>query len=260
MIPDVVRRRAVRLLPGDVTGVHVVRRDLIVWRLDQRQPLYRPRAAAARARSTRPTIPRTRSAGRTTTRTAGAGLPADVTHVGLRRIRRHQRVHEYVRVRVDIEEVVVRIERAAGPVRAADFGGERHRRQRTVDRAHDGWREERTHLVAFGDLDGFGLERWSQVEQVLLADALSIEGRGLRRKWLGGAGSLLRHVRLWDRPLLDRPDRLAGLPIEDEKKGVLRRLRDGLDRAAIEGHIEQDRRARQVPVPDVVVHRLKVPL
>ena len=52
VIPDFVRRRAVRLLPDQVAGVHVVGGDPVVGRLDERQPLHgRDRPAAATAAS-----------------------------------------------------------------------------------------------------------------------------------------------------------------------------------------------------------------
>ena len=93
-----------------------------------------------------------------------------------------------------------------------------------------------------------------------IADALPIErrrpgGEGLRR-----TGLLAGHGRLRHRPLFDRPDRLAGFAIEDEQERLLGWLRQRLDAAAVQRHVEQDRRARQVVVPEAVMDRLVVPL
>ena len=63
-----------------------------------------------------------------------------------------------------------------------------------------------------------------------------------------------------DRTLFDRPHRLSGDAIEHVEQRLLRRLRERLDRAAVDGDVDQDRRARDVQVPDAVVHELVVPL
>src|SRR5262245_49826564 len=51
MILDVIRRRAVRLLPCEITSLHVERRDPVVGRLDERQTLH-GRASAPTASRT----------------------------------------------------------------------------------------------------------------------------------------------------------------------------------------------------------------
>ena len=86
----------------------------------------------------------------------------------------------------------------------------------------------------------------------------------LERRRLGGEGlrrrvPLARHRALLDRPLFDRPHRLAGPAIEDEHPALLGRLRDGLDRLSVDRDVREDRRARDVVVPDAVVHELVVP-
>ena len=62
-----------------------------------------------------------------------------------------------------------------------------------------------------------------------------------------------------DRPLLDRPDRLAGLPVEDVGERLFRRLNEDRNAPSVDRHIEQARSDRVVAVPDVVMHRLEVP-
>src|SRR5690606_35755863 len=54
VIADIVRRRAVNLLPQHLAGVHVVRGDPIVRRLDQRDRPLQERACPRRAEAPRP--------------------------------------------------------------------------------------------------------------------------------------------------------------------------------------------------------------
>ena len=113
VILDVVRRRAVRLLPDDVAGVHVVGGDAVVRRLEDRQPLH----GGTRHRRRGPARRRAACAG-------------DIRHIRLRGTgRRHEAVDIHVRVRVDVEEVVLRIHRPAGPVRSANLGRHLQRRR-----------------------------------------------------------------------------------------------------------------------------------
>ena len=65
---------------------------------------------------------------------------------------------------------------------------------------------------------------------------------------------------MWYRSLLDWPDRLAGRPVKDVGEGLLTGLRQCLDRHAIDHDVNQVRGAREVVVPDAVMHRLEVPL
>jgi hypothetical protein len=48
------------------------------------------------------------------------------------------------------------------------------------------------------------------------------------------------HVRLRHRPLLDRPDRLAGLAIQDEEERLFGWLCQRLDRTAIHDQVVQE--------------------
>src|SRR5262249_56593836 len=58
---------------------------------------------------------------------------------------------------------------------------------------------------------------------------------------------------------LDRPHRFAGLTIEDVDEALLARLRDRLDLLSVDRDVGEDRRARNVVVPDRMVHELVVP-
>ena len=60
---------------------------------------------------------------------------------------------------------------------------------------------------------------------ILLGERLSGESRRLCRKGLRGPRFLARHIRLRNRPLLDRPQRLARLALEHEQETLLGRLR-----------------------------------
>ena len=60
-------------------------------------------------------------------------------------------------------------------------------------------------------------------------------------------------------PLFDRPDGPAGGAIEDERERLLRELHDRLDRLSVDADVGEDRRGRQVVVPQVVVDDLIVP-
>ena len=84
-------------------------------------------------------------------------------------------------------------------------------------------------------------------------------GAGFDRERLRLRGALERHLALRHRPLLDAVDRLAGDAIHQEHQAPLAHDADGGNRPAVLPHVEQDRRVRDVGVPDVVVHDLEVP-
>ena len=85
-------------------------------------------------------------------------------------------------------------------------------------------------------------------------------GGGLVTNGCVGEYQLARDVAFRDRPFFDRPDGLPGDAIQDEEEALLGRLRQRLDRPAVNGDVHQDGRARDVPVPDAVMDRLVVPL
>ena len=125
--------------------------------------------------------------------------------------------------------------------------------------AHDGRREDRADVVIRHERLGLGAELGGEVDQVVDGHALPLErrrpgGERLRRR-VPLAGDVSRR----HRPLLDRPDRLARGAVEHEEEALLRRLGERLDGPAVHRDVREDRCARQVPVPDVVVHRLEVP-
>src|SRR5207237_1758918 len=63
-----------------------------------------------------------------------------------------------------------------------------------------------------------------------------------------------------DGTFFHRPDRFTGDAIEHVEKRLLGRLRDCFDGPAVNSDVDEDRRARDVEVPDAMVHQLVVPL
>ena len=117
-------------------------------------------------------------------------------------------------------------------------------------------REERPDLVALDDLERFRAQRRREVDQVVDRHALPIERRRLGRERLRRAG-----------PLLRAPSTAA--PAAPRSARSARRSRDSstnrnacfvgcasaLTRRPFMDHVEQDRRARQVVVPDAVMRQ-----
>ena len=90
-------------------------------------------------------------------------------------------------------------------------------------------------------------------------DTLAIERRRLGGKRLRARGTLSRHIGRGNGPLFDRPDGPPRRAIEDERKRLLRELDDGPDRLVIDADVHEDRRSRQVVVPEIVMNDLIVP-
>lgn len=83
--------------------------------------------------------------------------------------------------------------------------------------------------------------------------------RRLYREGLRRPGALSRHRALRDRPLLDWEERVSGEPIQDVHEARLRDLRHRRDLLSAAANRHQDRRVRQIVIPDVVVDDLVVP-
>ena len=112
----------------------------------------------------------------------------------------------------------------------------------------------------FDKLHGFGAELRREVDQIVDRHARALVRRRLGRERLRRRIPLARHVAFRNRALLDRPDRLPGDAIEHVQHALLRRLRDGFHRAAVDRDVGENRRAGNVHVPDAVVDELVVPL
>src|SRR5579862_744916 len=94
----------------------------------------------------------------------------------------------------------------------------------------------------------------SEVENVIELEALAIVGGGLAGEGLRGRIPLAGDFAFFYRALIDGPDRNAGGAIENIDEGLLGRLCDCFDGAAVYGDVDQNRGAGNVHVPDSVVH------
>src|SRR5690606_25254069 len=94
---------------------------------------------------------------------------------------------------------------------------------------------------------------------VVLGEGHARERRRRGRDRLRRRGLLAGDVRGRHGPLLDRPDRLAGLALEDVDITLLARLRDDVDLAAVAAQRQQLRRLRKIQIPEVVTDRLEMP-
>ena len=105
----------------------------------------------------------------------------------------------------------------------------------------------------------FGSQLRREVDEVVVRHSLAVERGGPGGKRLRRRGLLAGHRRGRHRALLDRPDRLAGDPVEHVGERLLGHLRHGLDLPAVDGDVDERRRGRDVVVPDAVVDELVVP-
>src|SRR5439155_1362755 len=163
------------------------------------------------------------------------------------------------RVGENVKDFRLGIDGAALPVRTAGRSRHHQRGQRALPLAHDGWREDGTDLVFRHEPQGFRPELGREVDEVVNRHPLPVERRRFGHKRLRGAGFLARHVGLRHRPLVDRPDRLPGHPIEHVHPGLFGGLCDRFDRPSVDRNVNKDWRARDVHVPDAVVNELEMP-
>ena len=225
------RAVAKRLHPGVLAGVQVDRRESAVGRPCQRQALRSLQGEVVNARHA-----------------------AYVPEVGTGAVRLDQPDDHRHGEGGDVDRRRLGIDRGAVPVRAATPAGQQ---QGPLERRR---REQRTGNVLVPDLLGRFVEFRREGDQHVVAlEALMLVGRRLRRERLGRRRPLARNVGLRHRPLLDRPDGLAGRAVEDVDEALLRRLGDRLDLFAVDGYVDQVRRRRHVVVPQPVVDELEVP-
>ena len=98
-----------------------------------------------------------------------------------------------------------------------------------------------------------------EVDHVVLGKPEGLERFGPGGDGLGRCGPVPGNHRLGDRLLFNRPDRLAGLPIEGVDDPCLRRLDHRRNGPPVHLEIHDHRDVRKVVVPLVVVDRLEVP-
>ncbi len=103
------------------------------------------------------------------------------------------------------------------------------------------------------------LRRIEKRINLIRRESLSRESRRLGRKGLRRPRFLARRVALRHRALLDRPQWFARHAIQHEQEPELGRLRHDVDRLTVVLHREQLRRGGQIVIPQVMMHRLKMP-
>ena len=238
MVADVVRRLAMRDLPEDLAAAHVDRADRAVRRLEQRQPFDAERHLRLAARGItrcRPLRGRAWHSERPPpadepeppdVRGPVTALPSTYAMSDCPGSGAMRPLLTTEPARRDVEDAGLRIERAAGPVRAAVLARQPQGAERPVDLAHDGRRVERSEFVLRRDLERLLAQLRREVDEVVGRHALPVERRRLGRERLRRRVPLARHVALRHRPLLDRPHRLAGHAIEHVEERLLGRLRD----------------------------------
>ena len=237
-------------LPEHLALVEVDGGDAPIRRLEDGEPLHGEAPAAA--------APATGGGWGALRRGRRRHAP-DMGQAGLGEIAGQEPPHRIGVVGKDVHHVGFGIERAARPLRRPIGGGNLDRAQPVGPLADDGRGEEMAPIVVLQQAQRFGPQRRGEVDDLRDGQPLHVEGRRLCRHRLGGGIPFAGHVALGHRRFGDRPDRLAVGAVEHEGKGVLGRLRQRLDGAAAHLHVEQDRRAHIVAIPDIVMHRLVIP-
>ena len=201
-------------------------------------------------------------------RREGRGCPLAVDAVTARAVRRvqvsaarrprerrtlHQAHDPRHLVRVDVQHPGRGIERRAPPFPPAVQAGEH-------DRALQARRDE---LPAAShrpeSLQRRAMRLGRALGEHVLGQALARERLGCERQRLRVGRHLTLDVGRRVLPVLDRKQRLAGFALEHEHVTRLGDLRDGVDLAAAATQRDQIRGRRQVAIPNVVPHELKVP-
>ena len=239
MVSYIVRRFAVGYLPRDLAPVEVDRRDTTVWRPDERQPLHFQWLSLLAVR-------------------AGDDAPDEV-HVRLIRLRPDEAQRRHLSARENVEQSGLGIVRPAWPIGAGRGVRQHQRGARSVPDTGDRGCEQRADLVLRHQRLCLRAQLGRKVDQVVHRHALALERRRLGDERLRQAGLLAGNIRLLDRALLDRPHRLARPAVEDVEPALLGRLRHHWDVLAIDCDVCQNRRARDVEVPDSMVYELVVP-
>ena len=186
-----------------------------------------------------------------------AAADADVVHVRALRIV-HHRQHAQQRVRVDVEHAGFGIERTARPVGAVrDVAACRSCRLR---RCAIGGVKSGPILYCETIFSASALSSGVKSIRSSFEEALALERRRLGRERLRRRVPLARH-RALSRPAAPRSATPAGRSRDRTRtaKPCLVGCATALIRRAVDGDVGQDRRARNVVVPDRVVHELEVP-
>ena len=176
------------------------------------------------------------------------------------RVRGVEVQHREPVLRRDVENAGLGVDGGPAPVGAAVDG-------RALDgalgAALDGSqrrREDWTELEVPHRLERHRPDLGGEVHQVVDGHALILERRRSGRKRLCQRRHLARQVGLLrHRAFLDRPDRVAGDPVEQIGEALLADLSQRADAAPLDGDVDQVGMGGKVPVPEAMVHRLEVP-
>ena len=184
-----------------------------------------------------------------------------VTNVGkaLGRLDEANREHGGVRCGRE-DRVGLRVVRRARPISAAIGRANRHCGVRTADLADHGRQKHGAQAIGLQLLQRLTPERRREIDHFVLGHRLSRVGRRLRREGLRRRGLLAGHVALGNGTLFDRPDGLSCHAVEDIQERFLAGKRDGFDGPAVNRDVCQNRRRREIVIPDRMVDDLEVPL
>ena len=164
-----------------------------------------------------------------------------------------------VRVRGDIEDPRLGVERPTVPVPATRRAGKRERTPGVSRSRHRRRREHRPEHVGLDDLERLGAQLRREVDQIVDGKPLTVERRRLGREGLCRPRLLPRRRGRRHRPLFNRPHRLPRHAVKHEQEAVLGDLHHRLDGLPSDGDVAEHGRRRQVVVPQVMMHELVVP-
>src|SRR5439155_5846238 len=98
-----------------------------------------------------------------------------------------------------------------------------------------------------------------EVDHIGVSKALTLKGWWFGWEWLRLGAALTRRGGRRDRAFFDWPDRGSGFSIEHVHEPLLADLRHRVDPPAVDGDVDEDRRRREVVVPETVMDTLKMP-
>src|SRR5579863_5564315 len=103
-----------------------------------------------------------------------------------------------------------------------------------------------------GELQSLPMQFGGEVDQIVFAETLPVDGRRLGGEGLGWPGLLARNRGRWNRTLLDRPYRLACDAIKHIQESGLVRCDHRLDAFSIHCDVTQNWRRGCVVLPNIV--------
>ena len=178
-------------------------------------------------------------------------LPSTVRLIGPGPLHQAQDPRHFVGI--DVEQSGLGIEGGSSPIRSAVEPGEDHRPLET------GRGEGSFVAQAPQPLENGLVRRRSAAGDHLLRQPLPRKRRRLQGEWLGGGDLFPYDVGFRRRPVLDGEQGRSPLPVEDEDVTRLRGLGHGVHQPAVPLHRDQRGLSRNVPIPEIVADKLKMP-